>query len=80
MPPSLKVASTKGVSIERVSPVQIAYATFCKMSQTPKSRSSETIGSCSRTRLTASQALEGRSLFTRLVVANPRKQSEVFVY
>jgi len=31
-------------------------------------------------RLTASQALEGRSLFTRLVVANPRKQSEVFVY
>lgn len=31
-------------------------------------------------RLTASQALDGRSLFTRLVVANPRKQSEVFVY
>lgn len=31
-------------------------------------------------RLTASQALEGRSLFTRLVVAHPRRQSEVFVY
>jgi len=31
-------------------------------------------------RLTASQALEGRSLFTRLVVAEPRAQSEVFVY
>ena len=31
-------------------------------------------------RLMAQQALEGRSLFTRLVVAEPRKQSEAFVY
>lgn len=31
-------------------------------------------------RLVASQALEGRALFTRLVVAQPREQSEVFVY
>ena len=31
-------------------------------------------------RLMARQALEGRSLFTRLVVAEPRKQSEAFVY
>lgn len=31
-------------------------------------------------RLTASQALEGRSLFTRLVVAEPRTRSEVFLY
>jgi phosphoribosyl 1,2-cyclic phosphodiesterase len=30
--------------------------------------------------LTASQALEGRALFTRLVVAEPRRQTEVFVY
>ena len=31
-------------------------------------------------RLVASQALEGRSLFTRLVVAEPGRQSEVFQY
>jgi phosphoribosyl 1,2-cyclic phosphodiesterase len=31
-------------------------------------------------RLMASQALDGRRLFTKLVVAEPRKQSEVFVY
>jgi hypothetical protein len=31
-------------------------------------------------RLTATQALNGRALFTRLVVAEPRKQSEVFQY
>jgi hypothetical protein len=31
-------------------------------------------------RLTASQALEGRSLFTRLVVAETRARSEVFLY
>ena len=31
-------------------------------------------------RLTASQALEGRALFTRLVIARPREQSEVFTY
>ena len=30
--------------------------------------------------LTASQALEGRALFTRLVVAEPRRQTEVFTY
>jgi phosphoribosyl 1,2-cyclic phosphodiesterase len=31
-------------------------------------------------RLMASQALEGRSLFTRLVVAEPRRPTEAFVY
>ncbi|HVT92858.1 MAG TPA: MBL fold metallo-hydrolase [Bryobacteraceae bacterium] len=31
-------------------------------------------------RLSASQALEGRSLFTRLVVAEPGRQTEVFTY
>ena len=31
-------------------------------------------------RLVASQALEGRSLFTRLVIAEPGRQSEVFEY
>ncbi len=31
-------------------------------------------------RLVASQALDGRALFTRLIVANPRKPSEAFVY
>ena len=31
-------------------------------------------------RLVASQALHGRELFTRLVVQDPRKQSETFVY
>jgi phosphoribosyl 1,2-cyclic phosphodiesterase len=31
-------------------------------------------------RSSASRALEGRSLFTRLVIANPRTRSEVFVY
>ncbi len=31
-------------------------------------------------RSSASRALEGRTLFTRLVIANPRTRSEVFVY
>ncbi len=31
-------------------------------------------------RLAASQALEGRALFTRLIVAEPRQQTEVFTY
>jgi phosphoribosyl 1,2-cyclic phosphodiesterase len=31
-------------------------------------------------RLTADQALDGRRLFTRLVIAEPRKQTEVFQY
>jgi phosphoribosyl 1,2-cyclic phosphodiesterase len=31
-------------------------------------------------RLVASQALDGRALFTKLIVAEPRKQSEVFLY
>jgi hypothetical protein len=31
-------------------------------------------------RLMGNQALDGRALFTRLVVAEPRKQTEVFLY
>ncbi len=31
-------------------------------------------------RSSANRALEGRSLFTRLVIANPRTRSEVFLY
>ncbi len=42
-----------GVSIERVSPVQITYATFCSTSHTPNSSSSEMIGSAASTRRTS---------------------------
>jgi len=57
MEPSFSEASMNGVSIERVSPVQITYARFWSTSHNPKSSNSETIGSCPSTRRTSMRSI-----------------------